>query len=227
MWDILLHIQGLLPTRVRFLHSWAVSVRVHLRYIQRTTLWSVLPTSRRGSDCVCLKLGHSNAPVLRDRNLSGTGSWVLSGQSGARHPLSPVIRLGLRNPRKKERKFETGPVVIWWKRIFSGGKKCWKPVQLGKFSTRFHKSRRFPADFPSNDFENPTSAPLIALVVTITPLPLLYHVRTFYIARYTSCTTYSRVSGSRNHGFWPSQRVSKHTLMKSATQPASVVSINH
>jgi len=39
--------------------------------------------------------------------------------------------------------------------------------------------------------------------------------------------TYSRVPGSRNHGFWPSQRVSKHTLMKSATQPASVVSINH
>ena len=38
---------------------------------------------------------------------------------------------------------------------------------------------------------------------------------------------YSRVPGSRNHGFWPSQRVSKHTLMKSETQPASVVSINH
>jgi len=39
--------------------------------------------------------------------------------------------------------------------------------------------------------------------------------------------TYSRVPGSRNHSFWPSQRVSKHTLMKSETQPASVVSINH
>jgi len=25
---------------------------------------------------------------------------------GVRHPLSPVIRLGLRNPRKKERKKE-------------------------------------------------------------------------------------------------------------------------
>ena len=32
-----------------------------------------------------------------------TGSWVLSGRSGVRHPLSPVIMLGLRNPRKKER----------------------------------------------------------------------------------------------------------------------------
>ena len=49
-----------------------------------------------GSDWVYHKLG--NAPVLR----SGTGSWVLSGQSGVRHPLSPVIRLGLRNPRKQE-----------------------------------------------------------------------------------------------------------------------------
>ena len=38
---------------------------------------------------------------------------------------------------------------------------------------------------------------------------------------------YSRVPGDRNHYFWPSQRVSKHTLMKSETQPASVVSINH
>ena len=44
---------------------------------------------------------------------------------------------------------------------------------------------------------------------------------------YVSCAEYSRVPASRNHGFWPSQRVSKHTLMKSATQPASVVSINH
>jgi len=31
---------------------------------------------------------------------------------------------------------------------------------------------------------------LIAQVVTITPLPLLYHVCTFYIARYTSSTTH-------------------------------------
>jgi len=43
-----------------------------------------------GSAWVCRKLG--NAPVL----LSGTGSWVLSGESGACHPLGPVIRLGLR-----------------------------------------------------------------------------------------------------------------------------------
>jgi len=51
-----------------------------------------------GSAWVHHKLG--NAPVLR----SGTGSWVLSGSSGVRHPLRPVIRLGLRNQRKKERK---------------------------------------------------------------------------------------------------------------------------
>jgi len=29
-------------------------------------------------------------------------------------------------------------------------------------------------------------APLIVPIVTITPLPLLYHIRTFYIARYAS-----------------------------------------
>jgi len=42
----------------------------------------------------------------------------------------------------------------------------------------------------SADFENPTSAPLITPVVTITPVPLLYHFRTFYIVRYNYLTTY-------------------------------------
>ena len=59
-----------------------------------------------GCDRVYHKLG--NAPILR----YGTGSWVLSGKSGVRHSLSPVIRLGLRNPRKKERKIYT--VVCPW-----------------------------------------------------------------------------------------------------------------
>ena len=35
-----------------------------------------------------------------------------------------------------------------------------------------------------------TSAPLIAPVDTITPLPLFYHVRTFYIVRYNSPTSH-------------------------------------
>ena len=35
---------------------------------------------------------------------SGALSWVLRDQSGAQHPLCPVIKLGLRNARKKERK---------------------------------------------------------------------------------------------------------------------------
>jgi len=39
-------------------------------------------------------------------------------------------------------------------------------------------------------FENPTSAPLIAPVITITPLPPLYYVCTFYIVRYTFFTTH-------------------------------------
>jgi len=38
-------------------------------------------------------------------------SWVLGGQSGDHHPLTPVtlIRLGLRNPRKKEWKYSIFP----------------------------------------------------------------------------------------------------------------------
>jgi len=42
----------------------------------------------------------------------------------------------------------------------------------------------------TSEFEKPTSAPLIAPVVTITPVPLLYNVRTFYIVRYKSPTTH-------------------------------------
>jgi len=42
----------------------------------------------------------------------------------------------------------------------------------------------------TKEFKTPSSAPLIAPVVTITPLPLLYHVRTFYIVRYTFLKTH-------------------------------------
>ena len=42
----------------------------------------------------------------------------------------------------------------------------------------------------TEEFEKPTSAPLITPVDTITPVPLLYNVRTFYIVRYSSFTTY-------------------------------------
>jgi len=43
----------------------------------------------------------------------------------------------------------------------------------------------------TKEFENPTSAPLIAPVVTITPVSLLYHIRsTFYIVRYNFSTTH-------------------------------------
>jgi len=43
----------------------------------------------------------------------------------------------------------------------------------------------------TKEFDNPTSAPLIAPVVTITPVSLLYHVRsTFYIVSYNSPTTH-------------------------------------
>jgi len=40
------------------------------------------------------------------------------------------------------------------------------------------------------ELEKPTSATLIAPVVTITPVPLLYHVRTFYILCYNFPTTH-------------------------------------
>jgi len=38
------------------------------------------------------------------RQRFGTVSWVLCDESDAHHPLSPVIKLGLRHPRKKERR---------------------------------------------------------------------------------------------------------------------------
>jgi len=50
--------------------------------------------------------GFEGSPLIKGRPLvlqSGTDSLVLSGQSGVYHPLSPVISLGLRNQRKKER----------------------------------------------------------------------------------------------------------------------------
>ena len=62
-------------------------------------------TGRSQSPCLVFVIScWGNAPVLR----SGTGSWVLSGWSGVCHPLSSVIRLGLRNPRKKEKE------RVWW-----------------------------------------------------------------------------------------------------------------
>ena len=42
----------------------------------------------------------------------------------------------------------------------------------------------------TSKFKKPTSAPLIALVVTIA-VPLLYHVRTYYIVHYNSQTTHA------------------------------------
>jgi len=56
------------------------------------TLWTILPTSRVG-------LKNRSTPVP-DR-LLGTTWWLEAHQ-----PLSPVIKLGIRHPRKKERKNE-------------------------------------------------------------------------------------------------------------------------
>jgi len=50
-----------------------------------------------------------NAPVPQQVPRSWTGSWVLSGWSGACHSLNPVTRSCLRKPRKKERKVPGHP----------------------------------------------------------------------------------------------------------------------
>jgi len=63
-------------------------------------------------------------------------------------------------------------------------KVCWVPS-----SQRRTQHASFMASWCSK-CENPTSAPLIAPVVTITPLLLLYQVRTFYIIRYNCHTTH-------------------------------------
>jgi len=55
----------------------------------------------------------AKAPSLAPRPV-GNGpeavSWVLIDSSGAHHVLSPVIKLGIHHPRKKERK-KVGPIV--------------------------------------------------------------------------------------------------------------------
>ena len=73
------------------------------------------------------------------------------------------------------------------------GTKCAKqvPSAPGRSLVRHTDHVHSRQTGPTCKFENPTSAPLIVPVVTITPLPLLYHVRTFYITRYTSSTTHS------------------------------------
>jgi len=42
----------------------------------------------------------------------------------------------------------------------------------------------------SAEFEKSTSAPFVAPVVTITPVPLFYHVYIFYIVHFKSLTTH-------------------------------------
>ena len=97
------------------------------------TLWSVLPISY----WVYHKLGRSdwvyhklcNTPVLR----SGTGSWVLSGLSDVRHPLSPVIRLGLRNPKKKN---TANPTWGHFRMLFQSSKLEARTSLLSRFSVK-------------------------------------------------------------------------------------------
>ena len=82
---------------------------------------------------------------------------------------------------------QTSPV-----RVNEGGRRLWQvhfflilPTLLLSKSS-IHTS--LTAAWALLAFETP--APLIAPVLTITPLPLLYHVRTFYTACYTSPTTH-------------------------------------
>ena len=49
------------------------------------------------------KVGHTPG-----RQRSRTVRWILNNESGLRHPLSMVIKLGFRHQRKKERKERMG-----------------------------------------------------------------------------------------------------------------------
>jgi len=75
-----------------------------------------------------------------------------------------------------------------------GGEEGHQQVHIFEFCQLFHSLREVSTRpnrcVALSEFETPTLAPLIAPVVTITPLPLLYHIRTLFIARYTSPTTY-------------------------------------
>jgi len=51
-----------------------------------------------------------------ERKRPGTKSWVLYFQLGAHYPLSPVIQLCVRHPRKKDRKSPTSYLSLTCKR---------------------------------------------------------------------------------------------------------------
>jgi len=76
-------------------------------------------------------------------------------------------------------------------RVNERGRRPWR-VHILELCQLFFSLRATNSLMPtwSAECENPTSAHLIALVVTITPLLLLYHIRTFYITRCTSSTTH-------------------------------------
>jgi len=63
-------------------------------YVSPETLWTVVAHYRVGH-----KIG---------RQRTGTVSWVLHDPLGPHHPLSPVIKLGIRLPRKKEKERNQG-----------------------------------------------------------------------------------------------------------------------
>ena len=75
-------------------------------------------------------------------------------------------------------------------RVNEGGRRP-RQVHIFEFCRLLFSLRVWLSRFTLSmkEFENPTSAPLIAPVDTITPVPLPYRVRTFYIVRYNSPTT--------------------------------------
>ena len=80
-------------------------------YLRARVANQTFPSSNSHATSRCTFQKFPHQPLLLHPNKlgwqrSGTVSWVLSDWLGAQHPLSSVIKLGIRHSRKKERKKE-------------------------------------------------------------------------------------------------------------------------
>jgi len=78
-------------------------------YLRARVANQTFPSSNPHATSRCTFQKFPHQPLLLHPNKlgwqrSGTVSWVLSDWLGAQHPLSSVIKLGIRHSRKKERK---------------------------------------------------------------------------------------------------------------------------
>jgi len=72
--------------------------------LERLGCWNLLARECMSPHKHCELFAPASVSAIIDRQRSGTVSWVLRDSSGAYLTLSPMIKLCIHNPRKKERK---------------------------------------------------------------------------------------------------------------------------